>query len=158
MPMLLIHEKIQGDSPFTDTLTLPYDQRQKGRQRVVLDSGREAGMILPSGTSLRPGDLLRDNMGAVILVRAAHELVTTARTSDPLRLARACYHLGNRHIPVQVGPGWVRYIHDHVIDQMVVQLGLKICGERAVFEPEAGAYSGGNHGAQGSAHAHAHAH
>lgn len=154
--MLLIHEKIQGDSPFTETLTLPYAQRQKGRQRVVLDSGREAGMILPPGTVLRPGDLLRDDQGAVILVRAAHELVTTARTGDPLRLARACYHLGNRHLPVQVGPGWVRYLHDHVIDQMVVQLGLKISGERTVFEPEAGAYSGSPSASRGHGHAHAH--
>lgn len=156
--MLLIHEKFQGDSPFTDTLTLPYDQRQRSRQRVVLDSGREAGLFLPPGTMLRPGELLRADSGAVILVRAAPELVTTARTSDPLRLARACYHLGNRHVPVQVGPGWVRYIHDHVLDQMVVQLGLKIYGERAVFEPEAGAYSGAGHGAQARAHHHAHTH
>lgn len=151
--MLLIHEKIARLLPSTDRLTLPFEQRQKSRQRVTLDSGREAGLILPPGTVLRPGDLLAGDDDSVILVCAAHELVTTARTGDPLRLARACYHLGNRHVPVQVGPGWVRYVHDHVLDQMIAQLGLRLTGERTVFEPEPGAYSP----AAGHAHSHAHA-
>lgn len=162
--MLLIHERLRGEGAHDDTLTLPWDRRQKARQRVVLDSGREAGVILPPGApGLRAGERLRDDAGGVILVRATHELVTTAHTGDPLKLARACYHLGNRHVPVQVGPGWVRYLHDHVLDRMVVQLGLRIRGERLGFEPEAGAYAGHGHahapdGDHGHGHPHDHGH
>jgi urease accessory protein len=150
--MLLIHEKLARLLPSTDRLTLPFELRQKSRQRVTLDSGREAGLILAPGTVLRPGDLLAGDDDSVILVCAALELVTTARTGDPLRLARACYHLGNRHVPVQVGPGWVRFVHDHVLDQMLAQLGLRLTGERTVFEPEAGAYN------QSGGHTHADVH
>ena len=65
-------------------------------------------------------------------------------------MARACYHLGNRHVALQIGEGWVRYQHDHVFDAMVTGLGLNVIVEQAPFEPEAGAYS------QGHAHHHDH--
>ncbi len=80
--------------------------------------------------------------GFTVRVCAALETVSTARTGDALRLARACYHLGNRHVALQVGDGWVRYLPDHVLDDMVRGLGLTVREEPARFEPERGAYAG----------------
>jgi len=142
---LPIVERLNADSPAQATLTLPFEQRQKSRLRTRLDSGEEIGLFLPRGTVLRQGDRLRTADGRVIEVRAAPETVSTARTDEPLRLARAAYHLGNRHVALQLGPGWLRYLHDHVLDGMVRELGLDVIGEQAPFEPEAGAYGGGHH-------------
>lgn len=159
MEMLTLIEKSREQAPIVDTLTLGFERRQKSRQRVTLDSGREAGILLPPGSCLRDGDVLRGGSGELVRVRAAFEAVSTARTADPLRLARACYHLGNRHVPVQVGPGWARYLCDHVLDDMLRRLGLNVGVDLAPFEPEGGAYSGGHaHGHEHHDHAHEDAH
>ena len=142
---LQIVEHPGADLPAQATLTLPFEQRQKSRLRTRLDNGEEVGLFLPRGTVLRHGDRLRAANGRVVEVRAAPETVSTARTDDPLRLARAAYHLGNRHVALQLGPGWLRYLHDHVLDGMVRELGLDVVCEQAPFEPEAGAYGGGHH-------------
>lgn len=142
---LQIVERLSADLPAQATLTLPFEQRQKSRLRTRLDSGEEVGLFLPRGTVLRHGDRLRAADGRVVEVRAAPETVSTSRTDDPLSLARAAYHLGNRHIALQLGPGWLRYLHDHVLDGMVRELGLEVTCEEVPFEPEAGAYSGGHH-------------
>ena len=126
------------------TLTLPYELRQKSRLRANLDNGEEIGLLLPRGTVLRGGDCLKSETGEVILVQAAEEVVSTVYEKDPTRFARACYHLGNRHVPLQIGQGWLRYLHDHVLDDMLKGLGLTVSCERAPFEPEAGAYGGGH--------------
>lgn len=151
--MIELTEKIRAAGAVEDTLTLPYESRQKSRQRVRLDSGREAAVILPPGTAVDDGDYLRSQDGATVRVHAASEPVSTARCSEPLRLARACYHLGNRHVALQVGEGWVRYRPDHVLDDMVRGLGLTVAQESAPFQPERGAYGGYGH-----AHSHSHSH
>ena len=142
---LQITERLNADLPAQATLTLPFELRQKSRLRTRLDSGEEVGLFLPRGAVLRHGDRLRAADGRVVEVRAAPETVSTARTDDPLRLARAAYHLGNRHVALQLGPGWLRYLHDHVLDGMVRELGLEVICEQAPFEPEVGAYGGGHH-------------
>ena len=81
----------------------------------------------------------------VVKIAAAAEKVSTASCSDQFLLSRACYHLGNRHVALQIGPGWVRYLEDHVLDEMVNGLGLEVVNEHAQFEPESGAYSGHHH-------------
>ncbi len=126
------------------TLTLPFAARQRSRQRVRLDDGREAALLLPRGTVLRDGDLLGGQQAPPVQVRAADEAVSTARAGSPVLLARGAYHLGNRHVALQVGDGWLRYGHDHVLDGMLVGLGLTVCCEQAPFEPEAGAYGAGH--------------
>jgi urease accessory protein len=162
--MLELVERAEREVPVNDTLTLSYEQRQKMRQRVRLDSGQTAALVLPSGAPLEHGDRLRAIDGTVVEIAAAAEEVSTARTDDPLRLARACYHLGNRHVPLQVGPGWVRFQPDHVLEDMVENLGLAVTHGTARFEPERGAYHGQTHVHQqerraGHAdHAHTHAH
>jgi urease accessory protein len=143
---LQIVERLSEDLPVQATLTLPFDQRQKSRLRARLDSGEDVGLFLPRGTVLRHGDRLRTTTGLVVEVRAAPETVSIARTDDALLLARAAYHLGNRHVALQIGPGWLRYLHDRVLDGMVRELGLTVAGEQVPFEPEAGAYGGDHHG------------
>lgn len=141
----------------TLTLTLPFEQRQRSRLRVTLGSGEEAGLFLPRGTVLRGGDLLALEDGRVVEVLAAAERVSTVRTSDLRKLAQAAYHLGNRHVPLEVGDGYVRYLHDHVLDDLVRGLGLAVTAESAAFEPEHGAYGAAGH-AHGHSHGHHHAH
>ena len=141
--ILSINELLNESAKSDATLTLSFEQRQKSRLRVTLDSGEEVGLNLPRGTVLRSGDQLRAEDGCVIEVCAAAEPVTTAFTEDAHLLARAAYHLGNRHVALQIG--WVRYLADHVLDAMVGGLGLGIVHEERPFEPEIGAYLGSSH-------------
>jgi urease accessory protein len=113
-------------------------------------------LFLPRGIELRDGDHLRDETGALtVAVRAAEETLSWARADDRLLLARAAYHLGNRHVPVQIGLDWLAYEHDHVLDGMVAELGLSVEVRRAPFEPESGGY---RHGGEAAAHAGGHHH
>jgi urease accessory protein len=127
------------------TLTLRLESRIKSRLRVTLDNGREAGLFLPRGSSLRDGDCLLAEDGTVVRVRAAPETVSEVHCDDPLQLARACYHLGNRHVALQIEAGLLRYEHDHVLDEMLQGLGLTVIVCQAPFEPEPGAYGGHGH-------------
>jgi len=127
------------------SLTLPFELRQKSRLKATLDNGDEVGLMLPRGTVLRGGDCLRAEDGSVIRVCAAKETVSTATITDPHLFARACYHLGNRHVPLQIGENWLRYLHDHVLDDMLKGLGIQVTCEQATFEPESGAYGGHSH-------------
>lgn len=142
--MLKILQRLESIEPASSSLTLPFALRQKARQRARLDDGREVALMLPRGAPLRGGDCLRAEDDSVIRIVAAAECVTTAFTKDPVLLARACYHLGNRHVALQIGDTWLRYLHDHVLDQLSEALGLRVFEEQAEFEPEAGAYSAGS--------------
>lgn len=150
--MLRITERIREGEP-SASLTMPLEQRVRARLRVTLDDGRDAGLFLDRGPILRDGDLLRAEDGSVIRVQAAPEPVSVARTGDAHLLARICYHLGNRHAPLQILAGEVRYSHDHVLDDMLRGLGLEPGYAELPFEPEPGAY-----GEHGSEHAHGHGH
>jgi urease accessory protein len=125
---------------------LTLEQRLRSRLRIRLDDGREAGIMLARGETLKDGDLLASVDGLVVRVRAAPEAVSTATSDDALLLARICYHLGNRHVPLQIERGRLRWRHDHVLDDLVRRLGLPVAVERAPFEPEPGAYGGHVHG------------
>ena len=141
--MLEIIERIEDRTEtYSTSLTLPFDQRQKSRLRVTLDNGKEASLILNRGAVLRHGDLLRTVCGEVIEVRASLEAVSMVRESNSNLLSRACYHLGNRHVPLQINNGSLCYLRDHVLDDMVRSLGLGIEHLEAAFEPEPGAYQG----------------
>ena len=158
--LLQLVERAPRDAAADATLTLPFERRQRTRLRVTLDDGTEAALMLPRGEVLRGGDVLRTPCGRTVAVRAAEEPVSHVACDDPRGLARAAYHLGNRHVPVQVGDGWLRYLHDHVLDAMVEGLGLAVRAMDAPFEPEAGAYAGhhhhGDHHAHGDSHGHGH--
>jgi urease accessory protein len=146
--MLELTRRVERGEP-SATLTLPLEKRIRSRLHVTLDDGTEAGVFLERGQVLKDGDLLADANGLIVRVQAAAEPVSEIRCDDPLLLARACYHLGNRHIPLQISAGLLRYQHDHVLDEMLRGLGLQPAFVQAPLEPEPGAYGG-------SAHAHKH--
>jgi urease accessory protein len=139
------------------TLSLPFETRQKSRFRAQLEDGTPVGVVLDRGLILRHGDELESDEGVRVRIEAAPEPVSQVQSADPLLLARACYHLGNRHVPLQIDAGGLRYLHDHVLDDMVRGLGLTVAFTHAPFEPEAGAYAGGGHG-HGHHHGHHHDH
>lgn len=146
--MLEIHERFNvPDDAAALELVLPFELRQKSRLRTTTACGRDVGLFLERGTVLVDGDGLRADDGTLLRVRAAAETVSETSVEDPTRFARAAYHLGNRHVSLQVGTGWLRWPHDHVLDDMVRRLGLVVTVRQAPFQPEAGAYhSHGGHG------------
>lgn len=143
--MLTITDRVHGAGECQDRLVLPFDLRQKSRLRVRLESGEEAALLLERGAVLRGGDKLRATDGRIVLVEAAEESVLLVTAADPTALARAAYHLGNRHVPLQIDDGWLRLEADHVLEHMLEGLGVSVARETAPFEPEAGAYGGGGH-------------
>ncbi|QCI12711.1 urease accessory protein UreE [Pseudomonas putida] len=152
--MIVLNRRIDAAERVDGTVTLDVDSRIKSRLRVTLDDGREAGLMLERGHLLRGGELLADASGSLVVqVLAAPEAVSTVRCDDPHLLARAAYHLGNRHVPLQIEPGLLRYQQDHVLDDMARGLGLTVEAEQAPFEPEAGAYQSAPH-----SHNHSHGH
>lgn len=155
--MLAITQRLSDARAADVQLVLPFQLRTKSRLRTSLPNGEEVGLILERGSVLRDGDLLLAEDGRVVQIVAAPETVSTVKANDALSLTRASYHLGNRHVPLQIGAGWLRYQHDHVLDDMVRGLGLSVEVEDAPFEPEAGAY-GGHSILAAHSHSHGHSH
>ena len=145
--MIEITAKIErgGDAPVAGRIELPFELRQKRWLRARLLSGEEVSLRLPRGVNLRGGDLLAASDGRVIEVVAVPERLVHVECATPDQLARLAYHLGNRHVPVHIGAGFLRLIEDHVLEDMLCGQGAKITHIEAPFEPEAGAYSGAHH-------------
>jgi urease accessory protein len=143
--VLVIEARASPQAVHDEKLSLPFELRQKSRLRTKLVSGEEAGLFLERGGVLRGGDCLRANDGRVVLVVAADEDLMEARCTTAFELVRAAYHLGNRHVPVQIGEGWLRFQADEVLAQMLRGLDATVAAVTAPFEPEAGAYAGGHH-------------
>ena len=158
--MLYLTQRVDSPGKLTASLTLPIDVRVKSRIKVTLNDGREAGLLLPRGLLLRGGDVLSNEDGSeFVQIIAADEGVSVVHCDDPFTLAKACYHLGNRHVPLQIMPGELRYHHDHVLDDMLRQFGLEVTFAQLPFEPEAGAYASESHGhSHGHSHDHGHGH
>jgi urease accessory protein len=148
--MMVIENRAAPGEPATETLELPFELRCKSRLRTRLQSGEEAGLFLPRGEVLRGGDRLLANDGRVVDVVAAAEPLMEVRCGSAAGLARLAYHLGNRHVAVQVGDGWLRFAADAVLEQMLSGLGGQVTTLVAPFEPEGGAY--------GAGHGHLHGH
>lgn len=132
------------------TLVLAAEERARSRIRLTAEDGTEIQLVLPRGTVLHDGDLLRATGGTLVRIRAKAEPLLTARTNDALTLLRAAYHLGNRHVPAEIGEHHIRILPDPVLAGMLEQLGLHVVYEIAPFDPEPGAYGGHGH------HAHEH--
>ena len=124
-----------GNEP-CDTVRLTFEARCKSRLLLRLDSGEMAALIVERGRSLRGGDRVRIEDGRTIEIIAVEEALLEALSDDPVALAKAAYHLGNRHVAVQVMPGRLRFLNDHVLGEMVKGLGLQVVTVLAVFDPE----------------------
>ncbi len=145
--MLVITKRCAPRQSWAEELLLPFELRQKSRLRTTLASGEELGLFLERGDVLRDGDFLLAEDGRAVRVVAKPERVLDIVCAGPEALARTAYHLGNRHVPVEVGADWLRIADDHVLRQMVEGLGATVVACEAPFEPEAGAYA--------TAHSHA---
>lgn len=159
--MLEIHQKIKSHQvqSVDDSVSLDFDLRQKSRIRVQLASGQEAAIFMERGTVLRGGDKLKAGDGRVIEVIAADQKVMKVTAESPYLLMRAAYHLGNRHVPLELGEGWIKLESDYVLRDMLLGLDVSVEELEAPFEPEAGAYGGGGHGHhhhEDAGHHHAH--
>ena len=131
------------DRPYGE-LVLPFDLRIRSRLRTRLVSGEEAVLKTERGAVLRGGDCLKSEDGRVVRVSAAPEKVMHVTCADRFELTRAAYHLGNRHVPVEIGDGYLRIAADHVLGDMLLGLDAKLRELEAPFEPESGAYGGGH--------------
>jgi urease accessory protein len=134
-------------------LVLSFEQRQKSRFLAQLSDGREIGVMLPRGAKLRHGDLLEAEDGTLIQVQAAKQKVLRVTAETPVQLARAAYHLGNRHTPVELRGSCLILEHDSVLKEMLEGLQVQVEETELPFEPEPGAYSSGEH-----FHQHSHSH
>ncbi|MFN9744354.1 MAG: urease accessory protein UreE [Betaproteobacteria bacterium] len=139
------------------TVELDWDVRQKSRFDATDSQGRTLGVFLPRGTVVRGGDALVAEDGSIVVVKAAPQpvLVVTpcAEHGSPFDLVRAAYHLGNRHVALELQPDHLKLEPDHVLADMLRAMHLIVNEQPAAFEPEGGAYAAGGHG-----HGHDHHH
>jgi urease accessory protein len=142
------------------SIHLDWDTRQKSRFDATDSLGRTLGVFLPRGSVVRGGDVLVAEDGSLVRVDAAAQPVMVVRTcpqhGSPFDLTRAAYHLGNRHVQIELQPDHLKIEPDHVLAEMLQRMHLTVTREEASFEPEAGAYAGG-HG-HGHSHGHGHGH
>ena len=145
------------------TVELDWDVRQKSRFDATDSQGRHLGVFLPRGTLVRGGDVLVAEDGSLVRVLAAPQavlVITHCKAhGTPFDLTRAAYHLGNRHVPIELKPDHLKIEPDHVLADMLRAMHLIVNEAHAAFEPEGGAYSAhGGHSHSGHGHAHAHDH
>ena len=146
-----------GDGVETLRLLLTADQRTSLRGHRVSACGRDLVLQLPRGAALQPGEGLSTASGdRLVRVEAAPEALLLVRSPDPLALLQAAYHLGNRHVAMELHPGELRILEDSVLADLLRQRGLAVERVEAPFEPEAGAYAGGH--SHGSGHSHSSGH
>jgi urease accessory protein len=144
------------------TVELDWDVRQKSRFDATDSQGRHIGVFLPRGTAVRGGDVLVAEDGSMVRVIAAAQpvLVITHCTQHgtPFDLTRAAYHLGNRHVPIELKPDHLKIEPDHVLAAMLRSMHLIVNETNAAFEPEGGAYAAGHAGGHEHGHDHGHSH
>ena len=129
--MLVIQRRVEPPLHADAELPLPFELRQKSRLRTKLATGEEVGLFLDRGAILRGGDCLEAQDGRIVRVVAAPEALMEVANGDARALARAAYHLGNRHTPVEVGEGRLRFAADHVLAEMLRGLGLAFQASRS---------------------------
>jgi urease accessory protein len=139
------------------TVQLDWDVRQKSRFDATDSQGRHLGVFLPRGTVVRGGDVLLAEDGSMVWVQAAPQPVLRithcATHGTPFDLTRAAYHLGNRHVPIELRPDHLKIEPDHVLAEMLQRMHLTVATVSEPFEPESGAYGGQTHHHAGHSHA-----
>jgi len=117
-------------------LELDHQQRRRVRGRAQLLDGTPVVLDLPRGTLLSPGEQLETETGARTTVRAASERVCVAAAANPRQLARLAYHLGNRHVAVQLDESTICFLQDPLLARMCAALGATVDYRSQAFEPE----------------------
>jgi urease accessory protein len=139
------------------TVTLDFDARHRRRIRMVTDQGEEVLLDLPKAVAMADGDGLQLDDGRLLEVGAAAEPVVEIRHRDPGQLARLAWHLGNRHLPIEIRGAALRMRPDHVIEAMLRGFGADLVEMRVPFQPEGGAYDGHAHDHDHEIEGHSHA-
>jgi urease accessory protein len=143
-------------------LELDWDTRQKSRFEATDSAGRTLGVFLPRGTVVRGVDVLVADDGSLVRVVAAPQAVLKithcVNHGTPYDLIRAAYHLGNRHVPIELKPDHLKIEPDHVLADMLRAMHLIVHAVEEAFEPENGAYASGGHAHSGHGHSHDHEH
>jgi urease accessory protein len=137
-----------------DHVTLDFDDRFRRRKRFDAAAGLSFVLDLPEATVLREGDALRLEDGRIVEIRAAPEPLLEVTPGPAMPLARLAWHLGNRHLPAEIGEARLLIRRDHVIEAMLRGLGAGLREVTAPFNPEGGAY--GEHNRQPHHHHHHH--
>jgi urease accessory protein len=143
--MLLLTQRLTSITDVVPdlTLSLTAEERTRSRYRLTTPEGEEIGLHLPRGTVLQEGDLLTSEDGKTIVrIVARSEPTILVTATHSLDLLRAAYHLGNRHVPLEITPNYLHLSPDPVLESMLIKLGLVIREEIAPFHPEIGAYHG----------------
>lgn len=145
--MLEVYQRVEGPHELEPDhrLLLTHEQRCRARLKAKTVTGEDVGVFLHHGQTLNIGEYLESSCGKLIRVDGAPEALLTAECGDPLLFSRACYHLGNRHVKIQITESCLRITPDSVLEDMLKQLGLQVRSEMAVFIPENGAYHGTAH-------------
>jgi urease accessory protein len=141
--MLTFTQRLSADVdiPVSFTLALTAEERTRTRHRFEAPEGQVIYLRLPRGTVLQNGDLVKSEGGDVVVrIVAKPEAVITVTSQTPVDLLRASYHLGNRHVPLEVAPHYLRLSPDPVLQAMLEQLGVELKEEVLPFQPESGAY------------------
>ena len=142
------------------TAELDWDVRQKSRFDATDSAGRSLAVFLPRGTVVRGGDVLVAEDGSLVRVSAAPQQVLRITHCQahgtPYDLIRAAYHLGNRHVPIELKPDHLQIEPDHVLADMLRAMHLIVQPVEQPFEPESGAYATGGHGHPATHHGHGH--
>ncbi len=141
---------VKTDDDPADVVTLSYENRFRRRIAMVGDNGLKFLLDLATATQLQGGDLLVLEDGRYILVIAADENLMRATGKSFQHLARAAWHIGNRHLPCEIGEDCIVLAYDHVIEDMLKKAGIKVERFQGPFNPEGGAYG------QGRTHGHSH--
>jgi urease accessory protein len=139
--MIEITKRLFASEAVHETLELTFEARQKRWLRISLASGEEVSLRLPRGERLRGGDLLLASDGRVIGISAAPERVVRIECPTPSDLLRVAYHLGNRHVPLQVGVDFLLIQEHPALEEMARSLGARLTAMKIPFEPESGAYA-----------------
>ena len=141
-------------------VTLDWDTRCKSRFEALDSSGRQLGVFLQRGSVVRGGDVLVAEDGSLVRVEAAPQAVlrvtACAQHGSPFDLMRAAYHLGNRHVPIELRPDHLKIEPDHVLATLLRSMHMTVTEALEPFEPEGGAY--GDNAMMGHDHAHGHTH
>jgi urease accessory protein len=149
-----VYQRLDHAHSTDDTIVLEHETRVKGRFKIISEKGVEVRVFLERGKTLKVGEALKTECGKIITIVGAEEAVIEAYGEDWEAFSKACYHLGNRHVKIQVGERWLRMKSDYVLEDMLVLLGLHVSNTVAVFIPEEGAYAGSGHSHGGGHHHH----